>query len=44
MDVDDLQVTVSVQEQLGDLHTAGERCPVKADVLLLKKNGNNTNQ
>ena len=37
MDVDDLQVTASVQEQLGDLHAAGERRPVQADVLLLDK-------
>lgn len=36
MDVDDLQITAGVQEQLGDVHTAGECCPVKADILFLE--------
>ena len=36
VDVDGLQITVSVQEQLWDVHTARECCPVKADVLFLR--------
>jgi len=35
VDVDRLQVAAGGQEQLGDLHAAGERRPVEADVLLL---------
>lgn len=38
VDVDGLQITVGVQEQLGDVHAARERCPVKADVLFLESN------
>lgn len=37
MDVDDLQVTVGVEQQLGDVCTARERRPVEADVLLLER-------
>lgn len=36
MDVDGLQVAVGVQQQLGDLHAAGKRCPVEANVFFLK--------
>lgn len=36
VDVDGLQVAVGVKQQLGDLHAAGKRCPVKANVFFLK--------
>lgn len=36
VDIDGLQITVGVQEQLWDVHTARECCPVKADVLFLR--------
>lgn len=37
VDVDGVEIALCVQEKLGDLHAAGKRRPVKANVSLLKE-------
>ena len=37
MDVDGVKVTAPLQQDLSDLHTARERCPVETDILLLNQ-------
>jgi len=41
VDVDNLQIAVGIQQQLSNLHAAGECRPVKANVFLLQKMNKN---